>query len=117
MRGVFALDPLRAEELRGTNVASLQGTTTLDGGTTFNLMADYRAVPLLMLAVLSVGITASTFDVAINSSATEREKRTGKSELSKLHGLGCAGGLAGATLGRELEDVEGVLHRHAQHAD
>jgi MFS family permease len=56
-------------------------------------------VPLLMLAVLSLGITASTFDVAINSSATEREKRTGKSELSKLHGLGCAGGLAGATLG------------------
>jgi len=56
-------------------------------------------VPLLMMAVLSLGITASTFDVAINSSATEREKRSGKSELSKLHGLGCAGGLAGATLG------------------
>jgi MFS family permease len=57
------------------------------------------SVPLLMLAVLSLGITASTFDVAVNSAATEREKRTGKSELSKLHGLGCAGGLAGATLG------------------
>jgi hypothetical protein len=49
--------------------------------------------------VLSLGITASTFDVAINSAATSREKRTGKSELSTLHGLGCAGGLAGATLG------------------
>jgi len=57
------------------------------------------SVPLLMLAVLSLGVTASTFDVAINSSATSREKRTGKSELSKLHGLGCAGGLVGATLG------------------
>jgi MFS family permease len=56
-------------------------------------------VPLLMMAVLSLGITASTFDVAINSAATSREKQTGKSELSKLHGLGCAGGLAGATLG------------------
>ena len=56
-------------------------------------------VPLLMMAVLSLGITASTFDVAINSAATAREKATGKSELSKLHGLGCAGGLAGATLG------------------
>jgi MFS family permease len=56
-------------------------------------------VPLLMLAVLSLGITASTFDVAINSAATAREKATGKSELSKLHGLGSAGGLAGATLG------------------
>jgi MFS family permease len=56
-------------------------------------------VPLLMMAVLSLGITASTFDVAVNSAATRREKQTGKSELSKLHGLGCAGGLAGATLG------------------
>jgi MFS family permease len=56
-------------------------------------------VPLLMMAVLSLGITASTFDVAVNSAATKREKQTGKSELSKLHGLGCAGGLAGATLG------------------
>lgn len=56
-------------------------------------------VPLLMMAVLSLGITASTFDVAVNSAATAREKQTGKSELSKLHGLGCAGGLAGATLG------------------
>lgn len=56
-------------------------------------------VPLLMVAVLSLGITASTFDVAVNSAATRREKETGKSELSKLHGIGCAGGLAGATLG------------------
>jgi MFS family permease len=56
-------------------------------------------VPRLMLSVLMLGITASTFDVAVNSAATRREKETGKSELSKLHGLGCAGGLAGATLG------------------
>jgi MFS family permease len=57
------------------------------------------SVPRLMLSVLMLGITASTFDVAVNSAATRREKQTGKSELSKLHGLGCAGGLAGATLG------------------
>jgi MFS family permease len=56
-------------------------------------------VVALMLSVLMLGITASTFDVAVNSAATRREKQTGKSELSKLHGLGCAGGLAGATLG------------------
>jgi MFS family permease len=56
-------------------------------------------VPLLMVAVLALGITASTFDVAVNAAATTREKETGKSELSKLHGVGCAGGLAGATLG------------------
>jgi MFS family permease len=58
-----------------------------------------RTVPGLMLSVLLLGITASTFDVAVNSAATRREKLSGKSELSKLHGVGCAGGLAGATLG------------------
>jgi MFS family permease len=56
-------------------------------------------VPRLMVSVLLLGVTASCFDVAINSLATQREKRSGRSELSKLHGLGCAGGLAGATLG------------------
>ncbi|MGZ5202021.1 MAG: MFS transporter [Telluria sp.] len=69
------------------------------------LLADLVAigmaptVPRLMLSVLMLGITASTFDVAVNSAATRREKQTGKSELSRLHGIGCAGGLAGATLG------------------
>ena len=62
-------------------------------------------VPLLMMAVLGLGITASTFDVAVNSAATKREKQTGKSELSKLHGLGCAGGLAGATLGSVMASL------------
>jgi MFS family permease len=57
------------------------------------------SVPLLMLAVLGLGVTASTFDVAVNSAATQREKQSGTSQLSKLHGIGCAGGLAGATLG------------------
>ena len=63
-------------------------------------------VPLLMMAVLGLGITASTFDVAINSAATKREKQSGKSELSKLHGLGCAGGLAGATLGSLMASLK-----------
>jgi MFS family permease len=58
-----------------------------------------KTVPGLMLSVLLLGITASTFDVAVNSAATRREKQSGKSQLSKLHGVGCAGGLAGATLG------------------
>ncbi len=63
-------------------------------------------VPRLMLAVLMLGITASTFDVAINSAATRREKQTGKSELSMLHGIGCAGGLAGATLGSLMASLK-----------
>jgi MFS family permease len=56
-------------------------------------------VPLLMVAVLGLGISASIFDVAVNAAATRREKQTGKPALSKLHGIGCAGGLAGTTLG------------------
>jgi fucose permease len=56
-------------------------------------------VPRLMLAVLMLGITASTYDVAMNAAAAKREKQTGKSEMSMLHGLACGGGLAGATLG------------------
>ena len=56
-------------------------------------------VSRLMMSVLMLGITASTFDVAINSAATRREKISGKSEMSRLHGLCCAGGLIGATLG------------------
>ncbi|MCA1248719.1 MFS transporter [Massilia sp. MS-15] len=63
-------------------------------------------VPRLMLSVLMLGITASTFDVAINSAATRREKQTGKSELSMLHGIGCAGGLAGATLGSLMASMK-----------
>jgi MFS family permease len=56
-------------------------------------------VPRLMLAVLMLGITASTYDVAMNAAAAKREKQTGKSEMSMLHGLACGGGLVGATLG------------------
>lgn len=82
------------------------------------LLADLVAigmapsVPRLMLAVLMLGITASTFDVAVNSAATKREKQTGKSELSKLHGMGCAGGLAGATLGSLMASLHIAPGQH-----
>jgi MFS family permease len=82
------------------------------------LLADLVAigmaptVPHLMLAVLMLGVTASTFDVAVNSAATRREKQTGKSELSKLHGIGCAGGLAGATLGSLMANLHIVPGTH-----
>lgn len=56
-------------------------------------------VPLLMLAVFLLGVTASCFDVAINSVATRAEQKSGISNLSRLHAWGCGGGLAGATLG------------------
>lgn len=64
------------------------------------------SVPRLMLAVLCLGLAASTFDVGINSSATRRERQSGKSELSRLHGLACAGGLVGATLGSLMASLK-----------
>jgi MFS family permease len=55
-------------------------------------------VPLLMCAVFMLGITASCFDVAVNSVATKLEAVSGKSKLAKLHACGCAGGLVGASV-------------------
>ncbi|MGF6271714.1 MFS family permease [Massilia sp. UYP11] len=63
-------------------------------------------VSRLMMAVLMLGITASTFDVAMNSAAARREKASGKSEMSRLHGLCCAGGLVGATLGSLMASMK-----------
>lgn len=63
-------------------------------------------VARLMMSVLMLGITASVFDVAMNSAAAGREKRSGKSEMSRLHGLACAGGLVGATLGSLMASMK-----------
>ncbi len=57
------------------------------------------SVPLLMLAVLMLGITASSFDVGMNSVAAHHEKMTGTSAMSMLHAWACAGGLGGAAIG------------------
>lgn len=53
----------------------------------------------LMGAVLAFGMAASVFDVAVNAAAVELEKRTGRSQMSRLHGWFCAGGLMGAGIG------------------
>ena len=64
------------------------------------------SVPRLMMAVLMLGITASVYDVAMNSAASKREKESGKSEMSMLHGLACGGGLVGATLGSLMASLK-----------
>jgi MFS family permease len=69
-------------------------------------------VPLLMLAVLLLGITASSFDVGVNAVATGLEKRSGKSSLSRLHACGGAGGLVGATLGSLMAGAQITPARH-----
>ena len=60
------------------------------------------SVPLLMLAVLMLGVTASSFDVGMNSVAAHHEKITGRSAMSMLHACACAGGLAGAAMGSAM---------------
>ncbi len=63
-------------------------------------------MPLMMAAVLMLGITASTYDVGMNAVAARREQADGKSRMSMLHAWGCAGGLAGVTLGSGMAALQ-----------
>lgn len=63
-------------------------------------------VPVLMLAVLMLGVMASCMNVAVQSIATGLEKSTGRSEMSKLHAWGCAGGLMGAVFGSAMAGMQ-----------
>lgn len=69
-------------------------------------------LPLLMLAVLMLGISASSFDVGMNSVAAHHEKMNGSSAMSLLHACACAGGLVGAAMGSVMAwlDVSPALH-------
>lgn len=59
-------------------------------------------MPLLMLAVLMLGVTAGVYGVGVNAVAARFEKATGKSQMSMLHAWGCGGALAGALLGSAM---------------
>ena len=69
-------------------------------------------VPLLMAAVLMLGITASTFDVGMNAVAAHQEKSRGQSMMATLHACACAGGLAGVALSSMMAglQVKPLLH-------
>ncbi len=64
------------------------------------------SMPLLMAAVLILGITASSFDVGMNAVAAAQEKASGRSSMSMLHACACAGGLAGVTLGSGMAALQ-----------
>ncbi|WP_019140197.1 MFS transporter [Noviherbaspirillum massiliense] len=57
------------------------------------------SVPLLMLAVLMLGVSGGCFGVGLNAVAARFEKAAGMSKMSRLHALGCVGSLGGALLG------------------
>ncbi len=69
-------------------------------------------VPLLMGAVLMLGLFASTYDVGMNAVAARQEAECGRSRMSMLHACACAGGLAGVTLGSAMAalQVSPLLH-------
>lgn len=69
-------------------------------------------VPLLMLAVLVLGLAGSSFDVGMNAVAARKEKHTGNSAMSMLHACACAGGLAGAMLGSLMASMAVSPARH-----
>lgn len=71
-------------------------------------------MPLLMAAVLMLGLFASTYDVGMNAVAARQEAASGKSRMSMLHAFACAGGLAGVTLGSAMAALQVTpLHHFA----
>ncbi|HWX00453.1 MFS transporter [Collimonas sp.] len=59
-------------------------------------------LPLLMLAMLCLGVCSSCFNVAINTLGAEAEKNAGRSIMSQLHAWYCVGTLSGALLGSAI---------------
>ncbi len=78
------------------------------------LMAAAAApsLPLLMAAVLALGVTSSVFDVAINGLATHHEALQRKPMMSRLHACACAGGLGGVTLGSVMASMQVTALQH-----
>lgn len=56
-------------------------------------------LPLLMVAVLMLGLASGGFGVAINDIGAAYEKKAGKSRMARLYALCCAGSLTGVFSG------------------
>lgn len=56
-------------------------------------------VPLLMLAVMALGLASGSFGVAINNIGAAHEAKAGKSRMASLYALCCAGSLTGVFSG------------------
>jgi MFS family permease len=63
-------------------------------------------VPLLMLAVLMLGVAGGSFGIGANSVAAKYEQASGQARMSMFHACGCAGSLAGAVLGSFAAGME-----------
>lgn len=69
-------------------------------------------VPLLMIAVLMLGLFASTYDVGMNAVAARQEVASGRSCMSMLHAYACAGGLGGVALGSGMAALQVTPLQH-----
>ncbi len=69
-------------------------------------------MPLMMAAVLMLGLFASTYDVGMNAVAAKYEASSGRSRMSLLHACACAGGLAGVTLGSGMAALQVTPLQH-----
>ncbi|HWW05531.1 MFS transporter [Collimonas sp.] len=79
---------------------------------TIPCLALAPSLPLLMLAMLCLGVCSSCFNVAINALGAEAEKIAGRSIMSQLHAWFCVGTLSGALLGSVIAGmgVSPLLH-------
>ena len=73
---------------------------------TIPCLALAPSLPLLMLAMLCLGVCSSCFNVAINALGAEAEKIAGRSIMSQLHAWFCVGTLSGALLGSAIAGME-----------
>ncbi|HEY0844251.1 MAG TPA: MFS transporter [Noviherbaspirillum sp.] len=79
------------------------------------LLAAAPNMAALMLLMVGLGASQTSFNVAINAVGSGMEKASGRSLLSSLHAWYCVGSLAGALLGSLLAGagVPAVLHFNA----
>lgn len=68
--------------------------------------------PLLLAVMLGFGMASSLFDVAINTEATEIEKRSGRPQMSNFHGMFSLGGMAGAAVGSAMPLIGASPQQH-----
>jgi predicted MFS family arabinose efflux permease len=81
----------------GSSKAALH--TGLGMGVSLLAIGLASTVPLLMIAVLMLGLASGSFGVAINNIGAAHEKKAGKSRMAGLYALCCAGSLTGVFSG------------------
>jgi MFS family permease len=63
------------------------------------------SLPLLVLALVALGVGSGALDVAMNAQAATVERRYGRPIMSRFHALFSLGGLAGAAFGGAAADL------------